>query len=307
MKTEFPKTQHFVSVPGTGLSYPETLIRGAAEGPRVTVSAGVHCREYIGIEAVNRLAAELQPEQIRGELRLIHAVNYSGFIVRSGDVCPEDGKNLNRVFPGDPEGSSTDRLAAFLEREVIAGSDAVIDLHSGGFCEELIPHVYFHGACAPEINARSEEIARCVNVPFIYRSSAKNGFYSYAGQCGVPAIILERGGRGVWSEDEVLADMEDVRNILRFLGVLDDGVPAVRREPCLMTGGWFEDAPADGCWYPARHAGDRVSRGEELGQIRSVFGEVLHTCIAEADGVILYQTASLGIEKGQPMVAYGAV
>ena len=304
------KKQHFVTVPGTTLSWPETRIFGTAPGNvslRVTVSAGVHSREYVGIEALNRLAQELQPEQIRGELRLIHAVNYSGLIARSADVCPEDGLNLNRVFPGDPAGSSTERLAAFLEQEVIARSDAIIDLHSGGFCEELLPHAYFLGTAAPEVCLAAEEMARHANVPYAYRSSSTTGFYNHASVCGVPAIIIERGGSGLWSEELVCGHMEDVKNILRHLGVLADGVEPVRHGPKIVERGWFLDAPVSGCWYPAFHAGDRVQRGDKLGEIRDVFGQVLHTCTAEADGVILYQTASLGIEAGTPMVTYGAV
>ncbi|MBQ6603300.1 MAG: succinylglutamate desuccinylase/aspartoacylase family protein [Eubacterium sp.] len=304
-KETITKTQHFVYVPGTEVSYPETVFCGAADGPRVTVSAGVHCREYIGIEAVNRLAAEIRPEDVRGSIRFIHAVNYNGLIRRSADVFPEDGENLNRVFPGNEEGGSTLRVAVFLEKEVIASSDAIIDLHSGGFCEALTPHVYFHGVCAPEVNRQSEAIAKHVSVPYVVRSSAKNGFYSYAGQCRVPAIILERGGCGLWSEEEVKADMEDVKNILRFLGALDDGIPAVEKNPCVMSAGWYEDAPESGLWYPAKKPGDRVVKGEVLGQIKDVFGTVLYTYTAKDDGVLLYQTASLGIEKGHPMVAYG--
>ncbi|MBO5986593.1 MAG: succinylglutamate desuccinylase/aspartoacylase family protein [Lachnospiraceae bacterium] len=299
------KIQEFISVEGTEVVYPQTLILGDYPGKTVTVSAGVHSREYVGMEAVMRLAAMLKPEQICGKLRLIHAVNYNGLIRRSSDVCPEDGMNLNRAFPGDAMGSSTKRLAMHLEREVISDSDAIIDLHSGGFCEALTPHVYFHGVCEPQVNKVSEEIANHVNVPYIVRSTAKNGFYSHAGQCGVPAIILERGGSGLWTEEEVLADMEDVLNILRFLGVLRDGVPAVRRNPKVLPGGFYEDAPVSGLWYPNKKVGDFVSKGEELGQIKDAFGHTVYSYVAKGDGVLLYQTISLGIEKDRPMVAYG--
>ena len=299
------KIQRFVSVPQTDVTYPETVIIGAREGKTVTISAGVHSREYVGMEAVNRLASELEPEQICGRLRLIHAVNYNGLIRRSSDVCPEDGKNLNRAFPGDDSGSSTQRLAAFLEREVIADSDAIMDLHSGGFCEGLTPHLYFHGVCKPEINQASQEMATYVNVPYAVRSSATNGFYSHAGQCGVPAILLERGGSGIWSEEEVLADVQDVKNVLRFLGVLQDGVAAVRQNPRVLPGGFYEDAPVSGLWYPKKKVGDRVEKGEELGQIRDAFGQLLFSYAAKEDGVLLYQTVSLGIEKNRPMIAYG--
>lgn len=299
------KIQRFVNVPGTTVSYPETMIIGARPGKTVTVSAGVHSREYVGMEAVIRLAAELVPEQICGKLKLIHAVNYNGLIKRSPDVCPEDGMNLNRAFPGDEEGSSTKRLAAHLERTVIAASDVILDLHSGGFCEGLTPHVYFHGACRPEINEASREIATYVNVPYVVRSTAKNGFYSHAGQLGVPAILLERGASGLWTEEEVLADMQDVKNVLRFLGVLQDGVQAVLRTPRVLPGGIYEDAPVSGLWYPQKKVGDPVRAGEELGQIRDAFGQLLYEVTAKGDGVLLYQTVSLGIEKNRPMVAYG--
>ncbi len=299
------KIQHLIRVPDTPVSYPETIIYGAKPGKTVTISAGVHSREYVGIEAVNRLAAELKPQQICGKLRLIHAINYSGFILRSPDVCPEDGKNLNRSFPGDSGGTSTQRLAAFLEQEVIADSDAIIDLHSGGFCESLIPHVYYQGAAAEQVNRISQKIAMHTSVPYLVRSFAKNGLYSHAGQCGVPAIILERGCSGLWSEEEVLQDIEDAKNILRYLEILNDGITPTERTPLLLSGGYYEDAPESGCWYPAKRVGDRVRRGEPLGKICGVFGDELFVYRAKEDGVLLYQTASLGIEKGTPMIAYG--
>ena len=298
------KIRRFVSVPGTVVSYPETVITGNHPGKTITVSAGVHSREYVGMEALLRLASELEPSQIHGKLRLIPAINYNGLIARSADVCPEDGINLNRAFPGDDSGTSTKRLAAHLEREVIAESDVIIDLHSGGFCEELTPHVYFHGACKPEVNKVSEELASYVNVSCVVRSTAKNGFYSYAGQLGVPAILLERGGRGIWTEEEVLADVMDVKNILRFSGALQDGMAPERRKPHVFPGGIYEDAPISGLWYPKKRVGEKVTCGEELGQIRDVFGQLLYSYAAKGDGVLLYQTVSLGIEKNRPMIAY---
>lgn len=153
------KIQHFVSVPGTKLQYPETVIYGAQEGLRVTVSAGVHCREYVGIQAVIELAGSIDPKDICGELHLVHAFNYDGLICRCSDVFPSDGKNLNRVFPGSSCGTDAERLAAFLEEAIIRRCDCIIDLHSGGGYEYLTPHVYFHGAAAPEVCARSQELA----------------------------------------------------------------------------------------------------------------------------------------------------
>lgn len=299
------KRRFLASDAGTGISLPVTLICGSGEGETIILSAGVHSREYIGIQALTELAREISPENVRGRVIILHCCNYEGLIRRSADVMPQDGVNLNRAFPGNPEGGVTERYAAYLEREFLAASDYIVDLHSGGFCEELTPHVYFQGTAAKEVSAVSEKIARLVDVRYIYRSSAKNGFYSHAGTLGVAGIILERGGCGLVKREEIDADKADVLNILRGLGFLCDGTAAEIKSPTLLTGGSFEDAPVSGCWHPTHRAGDIVRAGECLGEIRDIYGEPLCSVSAKTDGVILYETASLGIEKGAPMVAYG--
>ena len=70
-----------------------------------------------------------------GTVEILHCCNYDSFLRRSADVFPQDGKNLNRVFPGSVTGSVTEQTAAFLEEAFIQKSDYIVDLHSGGFCE----------------------------------------------------------------------------------------------------------------------------------------------------------------------------
>ena len=290
-------------MPDTDITIPATLIYGRKTGKAITVSAGVHSREYIGIETLIRLAQELTPEMVQGTILLLHCCNYKGFLSRSSDVMPQDGKNLNRVFPGAADGTPTQKLAAFLESEIIGHTDYLVDLHSGGFCEALVPHVYYHGAAKPSVCAESFRIAEMTSAKFLVRSETKNGFYSHAGQCGVPAIILERGGCGLLHEEEVRQDLADVKNILRGLGFLLD-LPAKVYPHRLAQNGRYLDAPVSGCWYPKKQPGDRIRTGELLGEIRDIYAQPLHRVFAETDGVVLYQTASLGIEAGTPMIAY---
>lgn len=297
------KKQVTYRVPDTDITIPATLLCGRKAGKTITISAGVHSREYIGIETLIRLAQELTPEMVQGTILLLHCCNYKGFLSRSSDVMPQDGKNLNRVFPGAADGTPTQKLAAFLESEIIGHTDYLVDLHSGGFCEALVPHVYYHGAAKPSVCAESFRIAEMTSAKFLVRSETKNGFYSHAGQCGVPAIILERGGCGLLQEEEVQQDLADVKNILRGLGFLQD-LPAKIFPHRLAQNGHYLNAPASGCWYPKKQPGDRLKTGELLGEIRSIYGETLFRISAEADGVLLYQTASLGIKAGTPMIAY---
>lgn len=300
------KKQVTYRVPDTDITIPATLLCGRKAGKTITISAGVHSREYIGIETLIRLAQELTPEMVQGTILLLHCCNYKGFLSRSSDVMPQDGKNLNRVFPGAADGTPTQKLAAFLESEIIGHTDYLVDLHSGGFCEALVPHVYYHGAAKLSVCAKSFRIAELTSAKYLVRSETKNGFYSHAGQCGVPAIILERGGCGLLHEEEVRQDLADVKNILRGLGFLLD-LPAKVYPHRLAQNGHYLNAPASGCWYPKKQPGDRLKTGELLGEIRSIYGETLFRISAEADGVLLYQTASLGIKAGTPMIAYAEV
>lgn len=281
------------------------MICGSHHGRQITLAAGVHSREFIGIQALTELAEELQPEEIAGTVMILHCCNYDGFLRRSADVFPQDGKNLNRVFPGSVTGSAAEQAAAFLEENFIQNSDYIVDLHSGGFCEALTPYVYFQGTAKEAVCRASEQIARLTSVPYIVRSSAENGFYSCVGQKGVRGIIIERGGCGLMERREIDADIADVRNILRGLGFLCDGTQAVTVPQRLIGNAYYENAPCHGCWHPRKRPGDRIKKDELLGEICDIYGELLERIYAKTTGVILYQIASLGIEEGTPMVAYG--
>ena len=114
------KTCGFLKLPFTEDELPVTLIYGREEGPTVLVDGGIHNAEYVGIECVTGLAKQLQPEDIEGILIMIHIVNVNGFQARTVSVSAEDGKNLNRVFPGNENGTYTDKLAYFMENQGIA-------------------------------------------------------------------------------------------------------------------------------------------------------------------------------------------
>lgn len=299
------KSRTWLSVYDTGLVIPATIIQGAKPGGALALSAGVHSREYVGIQALTELAELLSAQDISGTVTILHACNYEGFVQRSADVFAQDGKNLNRVFPGSVCGSITEQVAAFLEERIIRTHDFLVDLHSGGFCEALTPHVYFQGTARPEVSEMSERLARMTSVPYIVRSSAQEGFYSWAGQCGVPAIIIERGGCGLLKRSEVEADLADLLNILRGLGFLQDKTPHVVHSPYIIHRACYEHAPARGCWHPLKNPGDFIVQHELLGEIRDIYGECITEIRSGLSGVILYQTASLGIESNTPLIAYG--
>ena len=167
-------------------------------------------------------------------------------------------------------------------------------------------YVYCTGAAAPEVAAKSREMAEIAHVDYLVTSMyGTGGAYNYAGSMGIPSILLERGHSSRWCEDLVAEDVHDVKNILRHLGVLRGkshmhGKPPVEVSPVI-----YEDAPVSGCWYPAKQPGETFKEGEVLGRICDYFGRELFVYRAKMGGIILYQTISLCIMKDTPMVSYG--
>ena len=146
-------------------------------------------------------------------------------------------------------------------------------------------------------------MVECVNVKYVVRSHCRTGgAYNLASLHGVPSVLIERGQLSLFSREEIEADKADVRNILRRLGVLDGDWTRYPKQELLE---YNDDAPCTGCWYPEKKPGDRFRKGEKLGEIRDYFGKSLFTELAPADGVLLYQTASLNIIEKGPMVSYG--
>ena len=90
------------------LSLPVTTIHGNRPGPRVLLTAGIHGCEYCSIQAAIELAAELDQDVVAGRLTIVHLANASGFSERLSEIVAEDGKNLNRVFPGRDDGSQAE-------------------------------------------------------------------------------------------------------------------------------------------------------------------------------------------------------
>lgn len=311
----------------------------------LVVTAGVHGCEYVGIEAAFRLAERLSEMTMRGNVIIVPVVNQSGFIGGYKQIVPEDGVNLNRAFPADAATNTglSAHIARTIEEHIYPEADFLLDLHCGDWNEALTPLVFYPAAGEKEVNERAEQAARCLSVPYRVRSFAKNGLYSYAVQSGIPALLLERGCAGRWSEREVEETMADVLRLLAFLRICeteetgkdsgkdsaDAGVTDVRatdtgaagavgpkqREHMQIdiTTAVYEESDTDGFWYPCVSAGETVEKGQLLGTFVPMESkwETNHSAedrreiYAQFPGVVLYLTEALGVCGGEALVAYG--
>lgn len=280
-----------------------TLFCGKLPGNTLVVTAGVHGCEYVGIEALRRLEKRLQPEKMSGNLILLPLVNEEGFYTGARQIVPLDGKNLNRVFPGTPAGTLSERIAHTLETMLYPHADLLVDLHGGDSNESLCPLVFVPAAGQETVNRAALAAASVLSVPYRVRSTAKNGLYSWAVQQGVPAILLERGGQGLWTEAEVAACQTDVMALLHHLHIFPGNPPASPQTAINQV--IYKEAQEAGFWYPEVRAGGSFQKGTLLGRLTDHSGNHAAEIRAEFDGVVLYYTTALGVCSGTPLIAYG--
>lgn len=301
------KVSGWVPVLDTDYKLPVTVINGSKEGKSVLVTSAIHGCEYPSIEAVFRLAETLDPQEVAGQLVIINPVNVDGFLERKPYLVPQDGKNLNRLFPGNPEGTLGDKIAYVLTEEFQKRVDFHIDTHGGDIPEKQLAYVYYPGVSddAEALRISEEATDYVLHADFMIKSRAKNHAYNYATICGVPSLELELGDCTTWSEEEVALYLENIMNVLRYLQVLPGA--AVKRMVSIkrITKGEYLDADVSGRWYACVTREDKVHEGQKLGEIRDLFGNVLHEYYAKFDGVVLMVVATLAIKKGDPIIAYG--
>lgn len=287
---------------------PAAVLHGTRPGKTMLITAGVHGGEYVGIQAAIELSQKLKIQKVAGTIIIIKVINVPAFERRNRSMGLTDGKNLNREFPGNPKGTEMERLAWAVSHELQPAADYYIDLHSGDDYEQLTSYVYYAGMADEKTVSQSRRMAEQVDVPYMVRSNvASGGAYNYAASQGIPSILIERGGMGAWTSEEVRSTRRDVRNILCHLGIYQGKKDYRTYYPLDVTDICYQDASRDGLWYPFKKPGDMIREGEILGEVRDYEGGLLELSVAEYDGVILYQTGTLQVLGDGPMIAYGKI
>lgn len=299
------KMSGYAGVLDTNFKMPITVINGSKEGKTVVITSGIHGGEYPCIETAIELAQEIDSKQISGQLIIIHPVNTSAFWSRISYIVPEDGKNINRLFPGNENGTVSDKISYVITTEYQDRADFYIDIHGGDIHEQLPPYVYYPGIGNCDVVAKSRAAAEVLNTHYIVKSSAVTGAYNSCAIRGIPSLLIELGGRGLWNKEEVDFYKQNIINLLKFLGMLKGEIVLTEKKAYEITKAEYIDAKKSGCWYPAVGLEERVKKNQKIGVIKDVFGNVLEEVYAEYDSIILFITVSLAISAGEPIITYG--
>jgi predicted deacylase len=299
LRTGQPRVEHGHISPIDDVEIPFGIIEGAEPGSCLLVTAGVHGSEYCSIEAAVRVL-KMSPETLKGTVLVLPILNVQGFRKRSIYVMPEDGKNLNRMFPGNPDGTVSERLAHWLVTSVYPLADAYLDLHGGDLDESLAPFTIFPNSCE-----KSQALATAFGLPVAVAAGGEGYTINAAYRIGIPSLLPEVSGNGLWGEESVGQMMAGIERVMHHLGMISGPVqPAPQAKPEFVTM-WVPSAPVSGLWYASKELSEPVAAGEVLGEIRDVFGAVLATILSEKDGFILYRLTSLSVNQGEALLGVG--
>lgn len=254
---------------------PITVIRNG-DGPTALLTGGNHGDEYEGPIALSRLASTLKASDVKGRVIIVPFMNYPAF--RAGSrTSPIDRGNLNRSFPGRPDGTVTEKIADYFQRYLLPLADYVLDLHAGGRTLDFVPFAAIHVLPDASHQARCEAAMRAFGAPYSMRMLELDSvglFDTAVEEAGKVFVSTELGGGGTATVESVAVAMRGVRGFLAWAGVLStqDANPshAATRTTTLLDmpdGTCFTTSEHDGLLEPCKDLGETVGKGEVIARI----------------------------------------
>ncbi|WP_180955734.1 MULTISPECIES: succinylglutamate desuccinylase/aspartoacylase family protein [Bacillus] len=275
---------------GSAFQIPVLVASGKEDGPTIWVQGCIHGEEYGGAASIIRFFQELDLSQVRGTFVGVPVTNPPSFKARSR-ISPLDGANLNRIFPGDPKGTYSQRLAHVLLTTVQENADYVIDLHSGGIGAE----VPFYMICKYDESAAAKKsfwLAERMGSDVIWRSAGEAGTggtgTAHTVKSGIPTVTVECGGGNVTEEHERLFKFS-IKNAMKALDMLPGEAP-VQKEYTVINKADFLFTGEGGLFVPACKVGDVLNKGDLIGSIMNLYGDITEEIHCPLDNAYIAAT-----------------
>jgi N2-acetyl-L-2,4-diaminobutanoate deacetylase len=277
---------------GDTLRFPIASVRNG-NGPCLYINAGTHGDEYEGQIALRNILQTLEPSEIAGQLVAVPTLNVAA-AEANRRRSPLDELDLNRSFPGDPDGSATQRIASFIKDNIVPLADAVVDLHAAGTANEVIPHAMVHRRECLVSDDQFEKIkqaALAFGMPaiFVFDEPDPAGLLdTLVEKSGKPFLCVELGHGGQTTPATVRRAERGIRNMLIHFGLMQGQIDA---EPVPLGDIAFDGfvvAEHEGLFEFIVEMGAEVQKGQLLGHYHSFASAngVLTPLLAPKDGCL---------------------
>ena len=309
------KQQGFMQVPYShnlggwaNVMIPITTVANGS-GPTALILGGNHGDEYQGQIAALKLARELTPEMVTGRIILIPSLNFPAARAATR-LSPLDGMNMNRAFPGNPEGSVTSQIAHFLTTVIFPLSDVVIDIHSGGRSMEFVPCAHMH--LVSDLEQRRKMLAAMLawntDFAFLYADIAGSGLLPVeAENQGKLVVTTELGGGECIPASVHRIAQSGLRNVLIHVGALRGKAQtreSLGKAPTVLTQALNREdyllAPESGVFEVCVELGEHVQQGDTVGFIHHLErpDRLPETIVAQSNGYLVTMRAPCLTQQG---------
>lgn len=281
----------------TVIDLPVFVMRGREDGPSLLLSAGLHGDEINGIEIIRRLLVEgaLMPD--KGMVVAIPLVNVYGFIYNSRNL--PDGKDLNRCFPGSPNGSLANRLAYILMNEIMPHVDFGVDFHTGG--SRITNYPQIRCVLTQDMN---RELAAAFGAPYIINSNLiDKSFRKEAAKIGKTILVYEGGESLRLDEFAINHGKDGIRRLMQYLEMKN-----YREKPqvsvVLQHTVWLR-AKISGIFNCFVEYGTSVRKNQPLANITDPYGNTQLIMKSPHDGYVIGLNNMPVVNAGDALVHLG--
>ena len=286
---------------GSPFGLPVAVVNGAADGDTLFLQAASDGDELNGVGVVRELLPRLDPAELAGSVVVVGVVNYHGFLVGE-HRNPIDDTKLNRAYPGDHQGTSSERIAA-ATYALASDADLVVDLHQGS-TSRMIEEVRVRCGRRHRLHRECLKLARTFGCGYILDQKGPDGQLArVAPDDGIPTIDPELGGSVGFDDDSIAKGVAGVFNVLRGYGFLEGAVEM--EEQTRATGFDQYGAPAGGIVDFRPDLGDRVSPGDPLFDVTDVFGARKARVTANSPGVFWRSRRLPQVASGEYVCSVG--
>jgi len=245
-------------------------------GPTILLTAGTHGDEHEGQIILRRLLKDINLDTISGRIIIMPALNYPA-VLANNVISPLDDGNMNRIFPGEANGSPTSVIAHFVDSVIFPLCDAAIDIHSAGTRGRWIPCAYLCKGKDVDLNRKKLAMTDAFGAPMtvVVGATESSGSVDRAGadRHGISTISLELGG-GEISQDTLNLGTEGVYRVLRYLGIMAGDTSDPPQTRYVAFGNTAESnqvfISASGLFEPFVSLGDTVKKGQAAGRVYSL-------------------------------------
>ena len=275
------------------------------DGPTALLSGGNHGDEYEGPTALFDLANQLSIERVNGRIIIIPAMNHPAFVA-ADRVSPIDNVNLNRTFPGNPQGTVTQVIADYFSRTLVPMADIVLDIHSGGKTLDCLPFAASHVLEDKALEARCEAAAKAFGAPFLLKMLELDADAMYDTQVesmGKTFVTTELGGGGTSTPNTMAVAHNGVHNLLVHAGILSaklkpNTTPTIHLS--MPDNSSFICCYHEGLVEPCVGLGDKVSTGDLVAKIHNIQRTGCDPALyyAKRDGMVCIKHAPSLISMG---------